>query len=76
MSNVPSGQVAAFPMLSLDMQCVLAGLRSKTSLNRYESGKRGDRMLNSYSACEEDQVRGFTSSTYELLKLKTVRPKE
>ena len=29
MSNVPSGQVAAFPALTLDMQCVLVGLRSK-----------------------------------------------
>src|SRR5438105_1331205 len=34
MSNVPSGQVAVFPALTLDMQCVLVGLRSKTSLNR------------------------------------------
>jgi|ERR1044071_6376198 hypothetical protein len=37
MSNVPSGQVAAFPALTLDMQCVLVDLRSKTSLNRYEA---------------------------------------
>src|SRR5438105_3026421 len=35
MSNVPSGQVAFFPALTLDMQCVLVGLRSKTSLNTY-----------------------------------------
>src|SRR5207248_7994524 len=34
MSNVPSGQVAAFPALTLDTQCVLVGLRSNTSLNR------------------------------------------
>src|SRR5436190_7690615 len=27
MSNVPSGQVAAFPVLTLDMRCVLVGLR-------------------------------------------------
>src|SRR5438105_1626548 len=34
MSNVPSAQVAFFPALTLDMQCVLVGLRSKTALNR------------------------------------------
>src|SRR5438132_14403281 len=36
MSNVPSGQVAAFPPLTLEMRRVLVGLRSKTSLNRYQ----------------------------------------
>src|SRR5437764_1536272 len=31
-SNVPSGQVVAFPALTLDMQCILVGLRSKIAL--------------------------------------------
>src|ERR1044071_3546649 len=35
MSNVPPGQVAATSALILDMQCVLVGLRSKTSPNEY-----------------------------------------
>src|SRR5437773_6887817 len=38
MSNVPSGQLAVFPALTLDMQCVLVGLRSKTSLNTCATG--------------------------------------
>ena len=36
MSNVPSGQVAAFRALTLEIQCFLVGLRSKTLLYTYE----------------------------------------
>ena len=51
MSNVPSGQVVAFPALILDMQCVLGGPRpplQKTSLpsspgeRRYPASKIAD----------------------------------
>src|SRR2546429_8194667 len=34
-SITDAGGVAAFPAVTLDMQCGLVGLRSKTSLNRY-----------------------------------------
>src|SRR5437763_16101024 len=33
MSHVPSAQVAAFPALTLEVRCVLVGLRSNTSLD-------------------------------------------
>ena len=39
MSNVPSGQVATFPALTLEIRCVLVGLRSKTSLNECLEGR-------------------------------------
>src|SRR5438105_5170382 len=35
-SNVPSGQVAVCPALTLDMQCVLISLRSKSSLKHVQ----------------------------------------
>src|SRR5439155_854663 len=40
MSNVSSGQVAAFPALALEIQCLLVCLRSKTSLNTYSKGEQ------------------------------------
>src|SRR5213075_250453 len=39
-SITDAGGVAAFPALTRDMQCVLVGLRSKTSLNSYAQGER------------------------------------
>jgi hypothetical protein len=45
MSNVPSGQVAAFPALTLEMRRALVGLRSKTSLNLFMKERGNDMAL-------------------------------